>query len=128
MDSDDGAFAMVAVYHRGGVWALRHAVPEGLRAAGHVIGCDIALRRGDVTTFRETVAAEIRSDHPERSDEHTSELQSLMRLSYAVFCLQNKRPISEYHQTRESPDGLGILNDAMIYSIVSPPNCNNCTL
>src|SRR3546814_9634548 len=26
----------------------------------------------------------------ERSEEHTSELQSLMRISYAVFCLQNK--------------------------------------
>src|SRR3546814_18651519 len=26
-----------------------------------------------------------------RSEEHTSELQSLMRLSYAVFCLKNKR-------------------------------------
>src|SRR3546814_8887128 len=27
---------------------------------------------------------------PARSEEHTSELQSLMRISYAVFCLQNK--------------------------------------
>src|SRR3546814_5165901 len=27
-----------------------------------------------------------------RSDEHTSELQSLMRISYAVFCLKNKNP------------------------------------
>src|SRR3546814_7783564 len=26
-----------------------------------------------------------------RSDEHTSELQSLMRISYAVFCLKKKR-------------------------------------
>src|SRR3546814_1371965 len=26
-----------------------------------------------------------------RSEEHTSELQSLMRLSYAVFCLKNKK-------------------------------------
>src|SRR3546814_9890456 len=26
-----------------------------------------------------------------RSEEHTSELQSLMRLSYAAFCLKNKR-------------------------------------
>src|SRR3546814_3165007 len=26
-----------------------------------------------------------------RSDEHTSELQSLMRISYAVFCLKNKK-------------------------------------
>src|SRR3546814_9309130 len=28
---------------------------------------------------------------PERSEEHTSELQSLMRNSYAVFCLKKKR-------------------------------------
>src|SRR3546814_10868804 len=27
----------------------------------------------------------------DRSEEHTSELQSLMRISYAVFCLQKKR-------------------------------------
>src|SRR3546814_7518886 len=27
----------------------------------------------------------------ERSEEHTSELQSLMRISYAVFCLNNKK-------------------------------------
>src|SRR3546814_3487935 len=37
-------------------------------------------------------------DHPEngrlhqRSEEHTSELQSLMRISYAVFCLKKKIP------------------------------------
>src|SRR3546814_4279180 len=29
--------------------------------------------------------------YPHRSEEHTSELQSLMRLSYAVFCLQKKK-------------------------------------
>src|SRR3546814_8542616 len=28
-----------------------------------------------------------------RSEEHTSELQSLMRISYAVFCLKNKNKI-----------------------------------
>src|SRR3546814_9848151 len=28
---------------------------------------------------------------PKRSEEHTSELQSLMRISYAVFCLKNKK-------------------------------------
>src|SRR3546814_2079006 len=28
---------------------------------------------------------------PSRSDEHTSELQSLMRISYAVFCLKKKQ-------------------------------------
>src|SRR3546814_8774434 len=29
--------------------------------------------------------------HEDRSEEHTSELQSLMRISYAVFCLKNKK-------------------------------------
>src|SRR3546814_3969926 len=29
--------------------------------------------------------------HPVRSEEHTSELQSLMRLSYAAFCLKKKK-------------------------------------
>src|SRR3546814_7959058 len=28
---------------------------------------------------------------PDRSEEHTSELQSLMRISYAVFCLKKKQ-------------------------------------
>src|SRR3546814_4161913 len=31
-----------------------------------------------------------RDGRPERSEEHTSELQSLMRISYAVFCLKKK--------------------------------------
>src|SRR3546814_4519379 len=30
----------------------------------------------------------------DRSEEHTSELQSLMRISYAVFCLKKKKPIN----------------------------------
>src|SRR3546814_4496007 len=30
-------------------------------------------------------------DHKLRSEEHTSELQSLMRISYAVFCLKKKK-------------------------------------
>src|SRR3546814_7550472 len=39
---------------------------------------------GDVEDPIETAAMDI------RSEEHTSELQSLMRISYAVFCLQKK--------------------------------------
>src|SRR3546814_3940788 len=31
-----------------------------------------------------------------RSEEHTSELQSLMRISYAVFCLQKKKKNDNY--------------------------------
>src|SRR3546814_3322133 len=32
-----------------------------------------------------------------RSEEHTSELQSLMRISYAVFCLKKKKPQYKHH-------------------------------
>src|SRR3546814_5414747 len=34
-----------------------------------------------------------------RSEEHTSELQSLMRISYAVFCLKKKRRIYSHYLT-----------------------------
>src|SRR3546814_5215920 len=35
--------------------------------------------------------ADYRAERPERSEEQTSELQSLMRISYAVFCLKKKK-------------------------------------
>src|SRR3546814_4599207 len=38
------------------------------------------------------------SPSPRRSEEHTSELQSLMRISYAVFCLKKKR-----HKSTQTP-------------------------
>src|SRR3546814_2592020 len=34
----------------------------------------------------------------QRSEEHTSELQSLMRISYAVFCLKKKQVITNSHR------------------------------
>src|SRR3546814_6117939 len=39
-----------------------------------------------------------------RSEEHTSELQSLMRISYAVFCLKKTTTITHvYTNTRKTP-------------------------
>src|SRR3546814_5255173 len=35
-----------------------------------------------------------------RSEEHTSELQSLMRISYAVFCLKKKNYVKHIHTLR----------------------------
>src|SRR3546814_6467114 len=35
---------------------------------------------------------------PVRSEEHTSELQSLMRISYAVFCLKKKKKQQQQHK------------------------------
>src|SRR3546814_3742951 len=40
----------------------------------------------------------------DRSEEHTSELQSLMRISYAVFCLKKKK----YQTTEQQQDSLNI--------------------
>src|SRR3546814_10174959 len=39
---------------------------------------------------KESVGARLARDE-DRSEEHTSELQSLMRISYAVFCLKKKK-------------------------------------
>src|SRR3546814_10707862 len=36
----------------------------------------------------------------QRSEEHTSELQSLMRISYAVFCLKKKTTCDPPHHTK----------------------------
>src|SRR3546814_4348946 len=38
---------------------------------------------------------------PDRSEEHTSELQSLMRISYAVFCLKKKNISTKAPSTRK---------------------------
>src|SRR3546814_6984998 len=57
---------------------------------------------GELTSFPRSVQAE--ADETvvfawiTRSEEHTSELQSLMRISYAVFCLNKKKP-KQYYKT-----------------------------
>src|SRR3546814_2412651 len=48
------------------------------------------VRVGDTGT-RRTAGRPRRVRMTSRSEEHTSELQSLMRISYAVFCLKKKK-------------------------------------
>src|SRR3546814_4282781 len=50
------------------------------------------LDRGN-TQLAAALFDEVERQHPYRSEEHTSELQSLMRISYAVFCLKKKTTI-----------------------------------
>src|SRR3546814_2055536 len=45
---------------------------------------------GAAMTGGKVRARHARADTLDRSEEHTSELQSLMRISYAVFCLKKK--------------------------------------
>src|SRR3546814_2520956 len=44
-----------------------------------------------LTPAKKIVVVGAGRDQVERSEEHTSELQSLMRISYAVFCLKKKK-------------------------------------
>src|SRR3546814_10179903 len=53
--------------------------------------------RADVI-FVEPVQENLPADPQHRSEEHTSELQSLMRLSYAVFCLIKKNKLQRINQ------------------------------
>src|SRR3546814_5044730 len=76
----DAAGSRVAPMAPGGRGGTRRLA---LRAAGgHVPGL-LGVERDDL-------AVEDGRRRP-RSEEHTSELQSLMRISYAVFCLKKKK-------------------------------------
>src|SRR3546814_8778510 len=55
-------------------WLRPNRLWKGFRAGQHV-----------------TISVEINGVRHTRSEEHTSELQSLMRISYAVFCLKKKK-------------------------------------
>src|SRR3546814_1598005 len=44
---------------------------------------------------RDEIGRDMFADPQRRSEEHTSELQSLMRISYAVFCLKKKKQIEK---------------------------------
>src|SRR3546814_9901720 len=46
-------------------------------------------------------ASEIDAASVLRSEEHTSELQSLMRISYAVFCLKKKKTTEQTQRTKK---------------------------
>src|SRR3546814_9607096 len=48
------------------------------------------LKRTEGLSFPLTLPPNWTRRMPSRSEEHTSELQSLMRISYAVFCLKHK--------------------------------------
>src|SRR3546814_8196247 len=76
--------------------ALPQVKPIGLGARDSLrLEAGLPLYGHDLTPAVSTIGADLgfaiqKRRREERSEEHTSELQSLMRISYAVFCLQNK--------------------------------------
>src|SRR3546814_3262032 len=76
-------------YYRPEDVALLQRIRELLYREGYTIkGVQKLLRDGAV---RMPTAGETARAAQSRSEEHTSELQSLMRRSYAVFCLKKKK-------------------------------------
>src|SRR3546814_2144839 len=67
--------------------------------AHRIIGADKIRDRKHTLDPLQTPAAQriIR-----RSEEHTSELQSLMRISYAVFCLKKKKTTNYNHNQHQN--------------------------
>src|SRR3546814_9143884 len=69
--------------------ALAHFASQRIKSAHSEF---IALPKRRPTTFRPSLPCDWTTRcQSTRSEEHTSELQSLMRISYAVFCLKKKK-------------------------------------
>src|SRR3546814_4974960 len=77
--------------------AERLSSPFSLASAYWVLGIVQVLRgRWDEALAACKRGFEVAAESP-RSEEHTSELQSLMRSSYAVFCLKKKKHNTIHH-------------------------------
>src|SRR3546814_4815594 len=74
---------------RGSSAALGRAVGDSDRGTG--------LAAGDCSRRGARADPRMSDKSSERSEEHTSELQSLMRISYAVFCWKKKRALKHTH-------------------------------
>src|SRR3546814_1354606 len=70
----------------------RPARPDAARALGDVLRVESDFE-GAVEAY-DMAVERAGEDVDWRSEEHTSELQSLMRISYAVFCLKKKKKTS----------------------------------
>src|SRR3546814_4405953 len=87
---DDLAFALIAPLGADNCYVSQVLSSRGENA------------HGVLSAFAAAGKPRLGTGHLNRSEEHTSELQSLMRISYAVFCLKKKNKITTYNTTRRS--------------------------
>src|SRR3546814_1145797 len=74
--------------------ATESAAPDAYREILIESGGDDIVLTSEVTGIPSNM---LRLSLERRSEEHTSELQSLMRISYAVFCLKKKNNTTHIH-------------------------------
>src|SRR3546814_4693859 len=75
-------------------WTLKRPLRHRRVVVNELFGRDHGIRRKRIMVPRDGI------EPPTRSEEHTSELQSLMRISYAVFCLKKKIKTERHDTTR----------------------------
>src|SRR3546814_8290317 len=92
-------FPYTTLFRSAGPRSIFSRMPERLGDAGHEVGVIMSERADLDRTMRQLWAASGSSHDRVRSEEHTSELQSLMRISYAVFCLKKKTRNRQYSNT-----------------------------
>src|SRR3546814_4703034 len=56
-----------------------------------------------------------------RSEEHTSELQSLMRISYAVFCLKKKKKHAHQGENQEEYENIPKASNLDVTNVLANP-------
>src|SRR3546814_6655211 len=77
---------------------IREKLPEGFQRAEYLLDhgmIDMVVHRKELPATLGRLTGYLAPEKA-RSEEHTSELQSLMRSSYAVFCLKKKPKHSEH--------------------------------
>src|SRR3546814_3757475 len=83
------------------VTSLRESEQRGLTQKNHFLSHQ-PERQQDELIGKGNRRREIDFRYATRSEEHTSELQSLMRISYAVFCLKKKKKTKKNTQNEKS--------------------------
>src|SRR3546814_5784629 len=97
---------------------LRRSCPETLSTtcvekAGETLASRPTLKGKDTSSKACTSSSpynlkQVKPSRATRSEEHTSELQSLMRISYAVFCLKKKKINNKTNLNKTTPNTYNI--------------------
>src|SRR3546814_9821161 len=89
----DTLFPYTTLFRSNGLWIftpiveVAQSLPASHQQAIQHLGNELVMAAQSPSLFGPAAA--------DRSEEHTSELQSLMRISYAVFCLKKKKTIKK---------------------------------
>src|SRR3546814_2495866 len=95
-DADDDTVAVLKEEHAKGAFpGVIHCFTAGPELARAALEIGFYISLAGIVTFKSAEALRETVREVPRSEEHTSELQSLMRISYAVFCLKKQKLVNK---------------------------------